>query len=286
MVYLRSFAMPTQEREERYFCDFRETCYTDFYPFGVFRRREPPIFSFDPITIFCGGNGSGKSTVLNVMAERLGLCRGAPYNRSRFFEDYVALCEHDAGEIPEASRIITSDDVFDYLLDIRCMNQGIDAEREQLMRDYAKYRNSSTPLRSLEDYETWKRAADAGTRNMSRSRFVKKHLVNNVAEHSNGESALMFFTNAIREDALYLLDEPENSLSAPMQLKLKEFLESSVRFFGCQFIISTHSPFLLAMDGAKIYDLDRTPPCVRPWTELENVRIWYDFFQQNSHRFP
>ena len=70
-----------------------------------------------------------------------------------------------------------------------------------------------------------------------------------------------------------------------MQLKLKGFLEDSVRFFGCQLVISTHSPFLLSMPGAKIYDLDQVPPCAQPWTELENVRVYRDFFREHDGEF-
>ena len=44
-----------------------------------------------------------------------------------------------------------------------------------------------------------------------------------------------------------------------LQQELVHFLEDSVRFFGCQLLIATHSPFLLAMKGAKIYDLDADP---------------------------
>lgn len=83
----------------------------------------------------------------------------------------------------------------------------------------------------------------------------------------------------------YLLDEPENSLSAEVRLKLKEFLEASVRAYNCQFIISTHSPFLLSMEGAVIYDLDQTPPRVTPWTEIKNVRIYREFFEAHRSSF-
>ena len=102
---------------------------------------------------------------------------------------------------------------------------------------------------------------------------------------SNGESAFAYFTNAIREDALYLLDEPENSLSPKLQIELAEFLESSARFYGCQFVISTHSPFLLSMRGASVYDLDANPISVKKWTELENIRTYYDFFHKHSDEF-
>ena len=84
---------------------------------------------------------------------------------------------------------------------------------------------------------------------------------------------------------LYLLDEPENSLSARLQLELARFLEDSARFYRCQFVISTHSPFLLALRGAKIYDLDQDPvePC--RWTQVPSVRTFYEFFRSRREEF-
>ena len=67
-----------------------------------------------------------------------------------------------------------------------------------------------------------------------------------------------------------------------LQKELAEYLYSSARWAGCQLIIATHSPILLALDGAVVYDLDRFPICTRPWTELENVRSWYAFFRDHA----
>lgn len=78
-----------------------------------------------------------------------------------------------------------------------------------------------------------------------------------MRDHSNGESAFFYFTEKIKENGLYLLDELENSLSTQKQQELLRFLEDYARFFGCQFVIATHSPFLLSMRGAKIYDMDK-----------------------------
>ncbi|MDD5898706.1 MAG: AAA family ATPase, partial [Clostridia bacterium] len=83
----------------------------------------------------------------------------------------------------------------------------------------------------------------------------------------------------------YLLDEPENSLSPQRQQELLGFLEDSVRFFGCQFIIATHSPFLLSMRGARVYDLDEDPVRIRRWTQLPAVRAYYDFFRRHASAF-
>ena len=289
MIYLESFHMPSRQEEERYLDPqanpiHRRTCYTTKYPFRVFPMRGlPETWQFAPVTIFYGGNGSGKSTILNVIAEKIGVSRGAVYNRSDFFEDYVRLCRADMSQIPKGSRIITSDDVFDYLLDIRSINQGIDQERAVLFDKWLRDRYEPYQLQSLDDYEEFKRRSDAKTK--SQSQFVRERLMRNVTERSNGESALLYFTDSIRENALYLLDEPENSLSAARQQELRSFLEQSARFFGCQFIIATHSPLLLSLEGAKIYDLDENPVEVRDWWNLESVRLYQQFFEEHRALF-
>ena len=74
-------------------------------------------------------------------------------------------------------------------------------------------------------------------------------------------------------------------MSAENQLKLKQFIKESSRFYNCQFIIATHSPFLLALNEAKIYDLDSIPVSVKKWTEPENVKIYNRFFKEHSDEF-
>lgn len=286
-VYLRSFTLASQAQEEN-FWDFsnpkaRRTCYTTCYPFGVFRRREPGTFTFAPITIFCGGNGSGKSTLLNIIAEALQVQRGTVYNRTDFFGDYIALCAWETDALPAGSRILTSDDVFDHLIGIRELNEGIHQKRAALFEEYTQARHAAVQLGSLADYEAFSKVVDAQRK--SASRYVQGRLMDNVPERSNGESALEFFTGAIDENALYLLDEPENSLSPQRQLELKQFLEDSVRFYRCQLVIATHSPFLLSLSGAKIYDLDESPAVVKRWTELESVRTYSDFFCRHAGEF-
>ena len=287
-VYLKSFRLPNRGEEECFLGQIKRTCYPDRYPFNVFRYREMPVFTFEPVAIFCGGNGSGKSTILNVLGEKLKLKRGTNGNRSTFFEDYVRLCRCElspgcAGAPPAGSRVITSDDVFDYLLNLRCLNEGIDNKREELLKEYTDYRYSDYRLQSLDDYEELRKHVEAVR--YSGSGYVKRNLMDNVPQHSNGESALRFFAETIDENALYLLDEPENSLSAQKQLELRDMLHNSARFYGCQFVIATHSPFLLSMPHAAIYDLDAEVPCRRKWTELESVRSYRDFFMAHEEEF-
>jgi len=291
MIYLKSFRLLSEADEEDFFYSrdplATANYYNSYYPFGVFRGRGLPALELADVTVLYGGNGSGKSTVLNVIAEKLGLRRGAEYNRSDYFPEYVRRCRAETAygrSVPQASRMMTSDDVFNWLLDIRHVNDGIDRRRAELLDEYQATRGrESRRLASLEEYEQWRRENEA--RRLSRGKYLRDKLMPNVRERSNGESALAFFAEQIREDALYLLDEPENSLSAARQLELKRFLEDSARFFRCQLIISTHSPFLLAMRGARVYDLDAEPPCVRRWSELENVRAYHDFFKETEDEF-
>lgn len=294
MIYLQSFTLPTQSREEDFFMwnqKAKRTCYDSNYPFGLFKYREIPELYFDDITLFYGNNGSGKSTILNVIAEKLRLERKTPYNRTDFFDDYVSLCDYVTDiDIPEDSEIITSDGVFERVLDIRRLNDGIDDQRGKIVREYieetSKASNGSPNLlRGLDDYDRFKRARDMRNPNKSQSWFIRQNLVRNVQERSNGESALAYFVDSIRDDTLYLLDEPENSLSAQNQLQLRYFIEDCVRNHGCQFIISTHSPFLLSTAHARIYDIDVTPPETKSWTELESVRTYFDFFKENEWKF-
>lgn len=284
MIYLSHFSFPDEEKEFDFFLSVKRTCYDSYYPFKVLSKHRLSMLDFEPITILYGGNGSGKTTALNIIAEKLNLKRDTLYNRSNFFEDYVRLCDFKSVKhLPSDSRIITSDDVFDYMLNIRTLNEGIDKKREELFDDFLDTKYSHFRMNSLDDYEQLKKVNLA--RSKTQSKYVRANLMDNVREHSNGENAFLYFTEKITENCLYLLDEPENSLSPERQLELKKFIEDSARFFGCQFIISTHSPFLLSMKGAKIYDMDEEIVDVKKWTELSNVRAYFNFFKEHEREF-
>ena len=284
MLYLNCFKFPSEDMEFDFFLGIRRTCYDSFYPFKILSSIGLERIDFEPVTILYGGNGSGKSTALNVIAEKTGIKRDSIYNKSNFYPDYVNMCElYLDKDIPENSKIITSDDVFDYMLNVRNLNEGIDQKREELFDEYLDAKYSNFQMKSISDYEELKRINNA--RRKTQSKFVRSELIDNVREYSNGENAYRYFTEKIEENGLYILDEPENSLSPKRQVELMSFIEDSVRFFGCQFVISTHSPFLLAMKGAKIYDLDEKPVGIKKWTELENVHIYYDFFKSHSSEF-
>ena len=283
MIYLRNFSFPSEDREYNFILDEKRTCFDTFYPFKILSKNDFTEIDFEPVTILYGGNGSGKSTALNVIAEKIEASRDTIFNKSNFFKDYVDMCDMDEVKVAEIKRIITSDDVFDYILNLRNLNEGIDNKRENLFGDYLDAKYSGFKMKSLEDYEELKKVNSARSKTMSK--FIRKNLMSNVRLYSNGESAYRYFIEKIIENGLYILDEPENSLSPKRQIELMSFIEDSARFFGCQFIISTHSPFLLAIKGAKIYDLDESPVSVKSWTSLENVRTYYEFFKSHDSEF-
>ena len=283
-MFLSAFYFPGEEAESDFLFGLKTTYDQTVYPYGILPKAGLEEIIFRPVTILYGGNGSGKSTVLNIIAEKLRLIRSSAYNRSRFFESFVDRCRVSQQEaIPNGSRIITSDDVFDMMLDIRSINEGIDRKRKELANDYYDLKHEKFQLRSLEDLDHLHRINQARSKTMSR--FVENESGKSLRERSNGESALLYFQSKIEMDTLCLLDEPENSLSPENQLILADFLMESVRYCGNQLVISTHSPFLLALPGAKIINLDDQSRVVDNWTELKNARVYYDFFRKHADEF-
>ena len=283
MLYLKKFELPNRDREENMLMNDCRTYIQGVYPFNIFPNKELQDISFAPITIFYGGNGRGKSTLLNVIAEKIKATRNNPFVGGERFESYLRLCQCEmTNNIPYEIKTISSDDIFDYVLNIRRINHGLYNRRSEVAKEYitGKYRSA----REITDYQEMVDAVDARRKTMSR--FIRdKVIVKDIQEQSNGESALMYFASYITDNGLYILDEPENSMSASMQIKLAKFIEDSARFFNCQFIIATHSPFILGIKDAVIYDLDSKPAIIKEYANLENMRVYYDFFKLHAAEF-
>ena len=290
MVYLKQLELPDEMTEQATLSAEHRTCFGTIYPFRIFPKKKLQYIDFAPITAFYGGNGSGKTTLLNVIAEMTDAIRHSEYSKSGFYDRYIDLCSIYGDELPENNQMLSSDDVFDYVLNIRYLNNGIDEHREQLFKGYTTMRRNIQKtngellrLHGLDDYDRWKEHYDSVSK--TQSNFVKERLAKNIDMNSNGETAMRYFTDHIDSNAIYLIDEPENSLSIQFQIELAKFIEDSARFFNCQFIISTHSPIFLAMREARIYDLDSCPSRVKKWTELENVRKYFEFFESHRNEF-
>lgn len=297
MIYLSEFNLLTQWKEEEHFDSFRRTCFSNYYPFRFFPNRLERL-EFDEITILCGSNGSGKSTLLNIIAEKIKLKRNTPYNKTYFFDPYVERCycrfnvfeREDVRDLMSVSRIITSDDVFNSIIDVRERNENLDFKRRAIFHEKTEYDHlvkDITPRGfNADDPESVKKYIDyCDMTRMSASQYVKQKIGEEQRTYSNGENGFRYFVDAIQPGGLYLLDEPENSLSPEMQLQLTQYLLSMARFYKCQFIIATHSPFILSIPHAKIYNMDEYPVKICKWTEYENVRVYYDFFKQHESDF-
>ena len=187
-MYLTSFTLPISMEqilwEQQAAKNGGKMGYVDNpYPCGLFGERELYEVDFDRITIFYGGNGSGKSTLLNLIAQKLELNRIAPYNSSEMFDSYVKYCEYTLGydeegfryRIPNGSRIITSDDIFDYMLTVRTNNDEISENKEDAKEEWANLRFGETvKFSGMEDYEALRMQVLARSKSVSRRQFIRK----------------------------------------------------------------------------------------------------------------
>lgn len=256
------------------------------YPFHIFLEKQFFNIEFEPVTIFYGDNGSGKSTLLNIITETINkekqmIKRKKLLVKSEYFDTYIEKCKYYLeNTIPMESKIILSEDIFENILSKRIENQKKNEGRKELEKQYMQYKYNPVNYSSLEDL-----SISVETRNKTQSKFIKSRIEENFKEFSNGQTSLEFFDKELKENGLYLLDEPENSLSPKFQIELIQLLLELSRFFKCQFIIATHSPFLLSIPDAKIYDLDSIPVTPKKWYELENMKIYYNFFKENKDKF-
>lgn len=61
--------------------------------------------------------------------------------------------------LPAESAILTSDDVFETMLDLRAINEGIDRRRDELFAEAQNAKYSKFQLRSLDDYDRLKQVS-------------------------------------------------------------------------------------------------------------------------------
>lgn len=270
MIYLSSFRFSDVKRSN-----------PNIYPYNVFRDKQTEPFVFAPITVMYGNNGSGKSTILNVIANKLQLKGREHANSNRYgIVDYCNKfseeCSYSLGDaengqtlrdLPKESRYVKSEDI---LYEIKKIQQ------EQILSDGLVY--------DLIKKGKTRNAAEQYLGTVEGSNQLK-YIMFAQEKYSNGETTLQFLDDILVPDALYLLDEPEVSLSPQNQVKLAENINKMVRFLGCQFIIATHSPFMLGTLDAKIYNIDTKYYEIQKWSELPNVRYFYDFFQKHRDSF-
>lgn len=94
-----------------------------------------------------------------------------------------------------------------------------------------------------------------------------------LPELSHGQSLMKVFQKRI-DNGLVLLDEPEDGLSMFRQLELLGMLWH-VAQRGGQVIMATHSPVLLAIPDAQIFNIEDLQPVA--FDDTDTVRSWREF---------
>ena len=196
-----------------------------------------------PITLLAGDNGTGKSTLIEAIAEAMAFdLGGGELERS--------------GELPPVPRAVWGEGALAPVLSATKPRNGYFLRAESFF-NVAAYIGSDR---------------DEFAPDLSLYGGVGLH------EQSHGQSFLALAANRFGADSLYVLDEPEAALSVSGALALLAIVTRAARA-GAQFIIATHSPVLLACPGARIYELDARglAPCA--YDDLETVRFTRGFLE-------
>lgn len=290
--------VPVQETSQEIFCSKVHLSHFTFeledrpvYPYRVVHGIGLSKMDFAPITILYGGNGSGKSTLLNIIAENAGIRRKTQGNSNEYFASYVGKCSHETGTdlpLPEDSEFLRSEDIMDRIVKER---KRYSSAKTMAMKDTFLLPDldgaEKTMMNQLLNDPDELSDSDRFFLSRCSKGMSHAHEASQVCSmfESNGEVAMSRIREMIMPDCLYLLDEPENSLSPVFQRQLARHIETFASGLRTQFIIATHSPFFLSMQGARIYDLDSRPAREREWQELENMKAYFSLFETNRDKF-
>ncbi len=215
------------------------------YPFNIPSIRQTEGLHFrSRIAFFVGENGSGKSTLLDAIARRCGV---QAWDKPRRH-----LAHANAYE----------DQLVRYV-SVRWINGGVPGSlfRAETFREFADF---------LDDVAI----CDPG-----RLQYHGGHILNTL---SHGESILSYFGARFRIKGLYFLDEPEAALSPASQIRFLDVLQQSEQQGRAQFIITTHSPILLAYPGAQIFCFDGEQIEEVVYEETTHYQLYKDFLTDRS----
>jgi len=103
-------------------------------------------------------------------------------------------------------------------------------------------------------------------------------------EQSHGESFLALFANRF-DRGIYILDEPEAALSPQRQLSLLSIVHRLETEGRAQFLVSTHSPIILAYPGAVLLSLDGDAICAVRYKDTDHYRVTKQFLDSPDRYF-
>ena len=200
------------------------------YPFSVPTIASLTRLGFHSrVTFFAGENGTGKSTLLEAIAAHIGFGREGG-NRNFNFE--TSGSSRATEPLSRALRLS-----FD-----KRSGEGFYFRAESLF-------NVATYLDELD-------AQDTG--GLILPPALDSYGGTSLHSRSHGETFFTVLDHKFRRSGLFLLDEPEAALSPQRQLSFVVLLHDTLREYpDAQFIISTHSPILLATPNAQILSFDQ-----------------------------
>ncbi|MBN2153453.1 MAG: AAA family ATPase [Candidatus Lokiarchaeota archaeon] len=242
----------------------REVPASEGFPFSVPAIKQLGELRFEaPVTVFIGENGTGKSTLLEGIA--------AAVHAITIGGDSVDRDETLAHARKLASRMVLAwavkthrgfflraEDFFNFSKELAKSRKQMEAEIERVKVEYKDH----SPLA-----QGLAKAPFAKSISEMDARYGK-----DPDARSHGESFLQLFKARFVPNGLYILDEPEAPLSPVRQLALIAMMKDMVDQ-GCQFLVSTHSPILMAYPGANILSLDDVPMKRVAFDDVEHVRI-------------
>jgi len=219
----------------------------DTYPFSLNAVKHLEILPFHrSVTYIIGENGSGKSTLLEALAVAWGF--NAEGGSKNFKFNTKASHSH----------------LYDYV---------------QLSRGYKKPKNGYF-LRA-ESFYNVATEIEALDEEPGGARIIDSYGGISLHAQSHGESFTALLMNRFSGNGFYILDEPEAALSPMRQMSALVRIHQLAQA-GAQFIISTHSPILMAYPDAWIYRLDEN--CINrvSYEETEHFQVTRDFL--NNHQ--
>jgi predicted ATPase len=217
----------------------------DAYPFNlkIFQKSRKLDLS-SPVTFFVGENGTGKSTLLRAICMKCGIHIWEETGGARY--------THNPFE-----------DSFCEFIDVKWVSGTVKGSyfSSQIFHDFARY------------LDQWAHA-DPG--------MLDYFGGNSLLTQSHGQSLISFFSSRYKIKGIYFLDEPETALSPKSQLKLLRLLKEMTKDGHAQFIITSHSPILLAFPGAVLYNFDTNPIRAIGYEKTEYYKIYKDFMNNKD----
>jgi predicted ATPase len=233
------------------------------FPFDLPAVRALDGLALDtPVTFLVGENGCGKSTVIEAIAAGLRAVAVGAHDLAR--DPTLAHARTLAGALRFVRRRAPRRVMFFRAEDAFGFTKRTIGELDEL-EDLEKSFEEELPDGS------WGQRLAMGVAKGQRAALAARYGDDPDAA-SHGETFLNLLTERLKPNGLYILDEPETPLSPSRALALLSLL-MRMAGEGCQFVIATHSPILMALPGAAILQLDRDGIHRVAWDEVEHVAV-------------